>query len=99
MPFYNALNMISPWLIGDIGSVSDADGVYSSLWVPDEAYCNTNGIDYQPCILPGDVLGGTQRAHGNLEWEMFYNATKLPAQGVYISMFDEFNEGNQIACT
>jgi len=25
--------------------------------------------------------------------------TRLGAQGIYISMFDEFNEGNQIACT
>lgn len=99
LPFYNALNMISPWMIGYIGSVSDADNAYSSLWVPDQAYCNANGIDYQPCVLPGDVLGISQRAHGNLEWEMFYNATKLSCQGIYISMFDEFNEGNQIACT
>jgi len=99
LPFYNALNMISPWMIGYIGSVADADNAYASLWVPDQAYCNANGIDYQPCVLPGDVLATSQRAHGDLEWEMFYNATKLACQGVYISMFDEFNEGNQIACT
>ena len=99
LPFYNALNMISPWMIGYIGSVSGADGAYTNLWVPDQAYCNAHGIDYQPCVLPGDVLASGQRAHGNLEWEMFYNATRLACQGIYISMFDEFNEGNQIACT
>ncbi|EEF58369.1 fibronectin type III domain-containing protein [Pedosphaera parvula] len=99
LPFYNALNMISPWMIGYIGSVSGADGAYANFWVPDQAYCNANGIDYQPCVLPGDVLAAGQRVHGNLEWEMFYNATRLACQGIYISMFDEFNEGNQIACT
>ena len=99
LPFYNALNMISPWMIGYVGSVSGADGAYSSFWVPDQAYCNANGIDYQPCVLPGDVLVSGQRVHGDLEWEMFYNATQLSCQGIYISMFDEFNEGNQVACT
>lgn len=99
LPFYNALNMISPWMIGYVGSVSGADGAYANFWVPDQVYCNANGIDYQPCVLPGDVLANGQRVHGNLEWEMFYNATRLACQGIYISMFDEFNEGNQIACT
>jgi hypothetical protein len=32
-------------------------------------------------------------------WRQFYNMTRLGCQGIYISMFDEFNEGNQIACT
>lgn len=99
LPFYNALNMISPWMIGFIGSVAGADNAYTNLWVPDQAYCNAQGMDYQPCVLPGDVLASGQRQHGNLEWEMLYNATRLGCQGIYISMFDEFNEGNQIACT
>jgi fibronectin type 3 domain-containing protein len=30
---------------------------------------------------------------------MFYNATRVGCQGIYISMFDEYNEGNQIAKT
>jgi fibronectin type 3 domain-containing protein len=96
LPLYQAMNMISPWMIGSIGSVSDADNTYNTLWLPDEAYCNANGMDYQPCILCGDT---GQRVHGNLMWEIFFNAKKLGAQGLYISMFDEFNEGNQIACT
>jgi fibronectin type 3 domain-containing protein len=32
-------------------------------------------------------------------WRMFYNATRVGCQGIYISMFDEYNEGNQIAKT
>jgi hypothetical protein len=32
-------------------------------------------------------------------WEMFYNAVRLPAQGIYISMYDEYGEGNMIAKT
>jgi hypothetical protein len=32
-------------------------------------------------------------------WRQFYNVVRAGAQGVYISMFDEYNEGNQIAKT
>jgi len=98
LPVINAANMISPWLIGAVGNIGDADNIYNSLMVADEAYCNANGLDYQPVVLPGDLHAG-QRVHGNLMWEMFYNAVRLPAQGIYISMYDEFGEGNQIAET
>ena len=98
MPTYNALNMISPWEIGKIGSLADEANYYTNINIPDEAYCKANGIDYQPCILPGD-LSLHQRLHGNFMWSQFYNMAQLGAQGLYISMFDEFNEGNQIAET
>jgi hypothetical protein len=32
-------------------------------------------------------------------WRQFYNMIRLGCQGIYISMFDEYNEGNQIAKT
>jgi hypothetical protein len=95
---YNALNMISPWMIGKIGSIADANSFYTNTQVGDQAYCNANGIDYQPCVLPGD-LQLRQRAHGDLMWRQFYNLIGGGAQGLYISMFDEYNEGNQIAKT
>jgi hypothetical protein len=95
---YHALNMISPWLIGAVGNVGDADNIYNNFFVPDQADCNANGIDYQPCVLPGD-LQLRQRAHGDLMWRMFYNAKRAGCQGIYISMYDEYNEGNQIAKT
>jgi|GEM_PF-173389 len=95
---YNAFNMLSPWMIGKIGSITDEDSYYNNVNIPDQAYCTAHGIDYQPCVLPGDV-SVHQRVHGNFMWEQFYNMKKLGAQGIYISMFDEFNEGNQIAKT
>ncbi|MBB5637222.1 hypothetical protein HDE68_003135 [Pedobacter cryoconitis] len=95
---YKALNMISPWMVGRIGNVNDADNFYSNVNVPDQAFCNANGIDYQPCVLPGD-LQERQRAHGDFMWRQFYNMIKAGCQGIYISMFDEYNEGNQIAKT
>jgi chitodextrinase len=95
---YHAFNMISPWMVGAIGNVTEADNAYTTYTVPDQADCNANGIDFQPCVLPGDV-SGRQRAHGDFMWRQFYNMVRAGVQGIYISMFDEYNEGNQIAKT
>ncbi|MFE2492467.1 discoidin domain-containing protein [Streptomyces sp. NPDC057927] len=95
---YHAFDMISPWMVGAIGNVTEADNAYTTYTVGDQADCNANGIDYQPCVLPGDV-SGRQRAHGDFMWRQFYNVVRAGVQGIYISMFDEYNEGNQIAKT
>jgi hypothetical protein len=95
---YHSFNMISPWMVGRIGNVGDADNFYTNLTVPDQADCNSHGIDFQPCVLPGDVTG-RQRVHGDFMWRQFYNMVRAGVQGIYISMYDEFNEGNQIVKT
>jgi PKD repeat protein len=95
---YNAFNMITPWLIGKIGDIATEDNYYTNIKIADQAYCNAHGIDYQATILPGD-LKERQRVHGDFMWRQFYNTKRLGAQGIYISMFDEYNEGNQIAKT
>lgn len=95
---YHAFNMLSPWMVGRIGTPADSDSFYTNVNTPDLADCTANGIDYQPCVLPGD-LSARQRAHGDLMWRQFYNMVRLGAQGIYISMFDEYGEGNQIAKT
>ncbi|GGM78395.1 discoidin domain-containing protein [Dactylosporangium sucinum] len=95
---YHAFNMISPWMVGAISNATESDNIYNELNVGDQADCNANGIDYQPCVLPGDV-SARQRAHGDFMWRQFYNMVRVGAQGIYISMFDEFNEGNQICKT
>jgi hypothetical protein len=95
---YNAFNMLSPWMVGRISNVIEADNFYNTINVPDEKYCASKGIDYQPCVLPG-TLQAHHRAHGDFMWRQFYNMTRAGAQGIYVSMFDEYNEGNQIAKT
>jgi hypothetical protein len=95
---YSSFNMISPWMVGRIGTAADSDNFYTNANVGDQAYCNAHGIDYQPCVLPGDV-SARQRANGTFMWEQFYNMVRVGAQGIYISMFDEFGEGNQICKT
>lgn len=95
---YHGFNMLSPWMVGAIGNAADSDSVYQQFNVGDQADCNANGVDYQPCVLPGDV-SGRQRAHGDFMWRQFYNMVRVGAQGIYISMFDEYGEGNQICKT
>ena len=95
---YHAFNMISPWMVGAISNAAGSDQIYQTINIGDQADCNTHGIDYQPCVLPGD-LSARQRAHGDFMWRQFYNMVRVGAQGIYISMFDEYGEGNQIAKT
>lgn len=95
---YKAFDMLSPWMVGRIGNANESDGFYANTNKADEAFCKQYGIDYQPCVLPGD-LSARQRAHGDFMWRQFYNMTRAGAQGIYISMFDEYNESNQIAKT
>lgn len=95
---YHAFDMLSPWLVGRVNTVADADNFYNVATVPDLAECAAHGIDYQPCVLPGSVTQ-RQRVHGDFMWRQFYNMVRAGVQGIYISMFDEFNEGNQIAKT
>ncbi|MEV4759587.1 lectin [Micromonospora sp. NPDC049559] len=95
---YHAFNMISPWMVGRAGTLADLDSYYNNVNVGDQADCNAHGIDYQPCVMPGDLSSGHRR-HGDFMWRHFYNMVRLGCQGIYISMFDEYNEGNQIAKT
>ena len=95
---YHAFDMLSPWMVGRIGDASGSDWFYTNVNVGDVADCKANNVDYQPCVLPGD-LSGRQRAHGDFMWHQFYNMVRVGAQGIYISMFDEYGEGNQIAKT
>lgn len=95
---YKAFDMLSPWMVGRISKIIDSDNFLTQTNKPDLDYCKANNIDYQPCVLPGD-LQERQRVHGDFMWRQFYNMTRLGCQGIYISMFDEYNEGNQIAKT
>ena len=95
---YRAFNMISPWMVGRTGTLDGLDWFYTNVNVADQAECNARGIDYQPCVMPGDLSSG-HRYHGDFYWRHLYNMVRVGAQGLYVSMFDEYNEGNQIAKT
>lgn len=95
---YKAFDMLSPWMVGRIANIPQVDNHGNSVAKGDLDFCVKNGIDYQPCILPGD-LQERQRAHGEFMWRQFVKYVEIGVRSVYISMFDEYNEGNQIAKT
>ena len=95
---YKAFNMLSPWMVGRIGTMSEIDAHTQGVLKGDLRFCQINGIDYQPCVMPGD-LQERQRLHGDFMWKQFYNYISSGVKSVYISMYDEYNEGNQIAKT
>jgi hypothetical protein len=95
---YHAFHAISPWMVGRARTLADLDSYYNNANVGDYADLQPRGIDYLPCVLPGDLQWG-DRVHGDYYWRSLYNMIRLGSQGLYVSMFDEFNEGNQIAKT
>lgn len=95
---YKAFDMLSPWMIGRIANIPQVDNHGNSVAKGDLDFCIKNGIDYQPCVLPGD-LQERQRAHGEFMWRQFVKYIEIGVRSIYISMFDEYNEGNQIAKT
>ena len=50
--------MISPWMVGRTGHIGGLDWFYTNVNVSDQAECNARGIDYQPCVMPGDLSSG-----------------------------------------
>lgn len=102
---YNAFNMLSPWAVGRFASIAGADNFKNENLAPDLAYCNANGLDYQPVIFPGFAWsnwnGGTRnqisRAKGEFFWRQLYNIKSLGMNTAYIAMFDEYDEGTVIA--
>jgi hypothetical protein len=95
---YRTLDAISPWMIGVIADSAGSDSNRTQFNEGDVADLHTRHKDYQPCVLPGD-LQSRQRRHGDFMWRQFFNMIQIGSDGLYISMFDEYNEGNQIAKT
>ena len=95
---YDALDAVTPWMVGVIGDNASSDNNRKDYNEGDVAYLHQRGKHYQPCVLPGD-LQEKQRHHGDFMWHQFYNMVQIGADGLYISMYDEYNEGNQIAKT
>jgi hypothetical protein len=95
---FDLLDAISPWMVGVIGDAAGSDNNRKNYNEGDVAYLHARGKHYQPSVLPGDLQLG-QRKHGDFMWHQFYNMIQIGSDGIYISMYDEYNEGNQIAKT
>ena len=101
---YKAANMISPWSVGAYSNQTTIDAFKTNFLVPDLAYCNTNGMAYQPVIFPGFAWsnwnGGPKnqmsRNKGEFMWRQATNLQSMGISTVEIAMFDEYDEGTAI---
>ena len=104
---YDAFNMISPWSVGRFNNTAGIESFKSSYLVPDLAYCQSKGIDYQPVLFSGfswsNWHAGSEnkkneipRNKGAFFWQQFYNIKSLNIPSAYIAMFDEYDEGTNI---
>lgn len=102
---YKAFDMISPWSVGRFGTNILADNFKTNYLVPDQNYCTTYGMAYQPVAFPGFAWsnwnGGAKneipRNKGEFMWRQVYNIKQSGINNLYIAMFDEYDEGTSIA--
>ena len=99
---YTNFDMISPWMVGRFNDAAGSDSYRVNANQGDIAFCNSRGIDYQPCIVPGHRWQTPQsggRMYGNYMWRQVVNMMQIGSHGLYISMYDEFNEATQLLPT
>ncbi|NEB79830.1 xylosidase/arabinosidase [Streptomyces sp. SID14478] len=97
-PVYAALNMVSPWNVGN-------SGVDQKLFDDDMAALKANGQEYQPVIYPGFAWsnwnGGPRneipRKAGDFMWQQAAAVARCGTKSAFIAMFDEYDEATAIA--
>ena len=97
---YHAFNMLSPWMVGAIGTAADSDNVYTNLHRrPTRPTATPTASTTSPACCPAtcprrpSARTATSCGGSSTTW------CRAGVQGIYISMFDEYGEGNQIAKT
>jgi hypothetical protein len=97
---YSACNMVMPWPVGAVGTMS----TFQSGYTRDLSYCKAHAIDYQAGCFAGYAFHNSNgssknlipRMYGNFMWSQFAGMRNAGVQSVYIAMFDEMNEGTSI---
>ncbi|TDC63107.1 xylosidase [Streptomyces hainanensis] len=97
-PVYRAVDMLSPWLVGNVGDLLPR-------FRADRAELDGRGQAYQPVIYPGFAWsnwnGGTRnqipRANGDFMWSQAVAVREAGIPQAFIAMFDEYDEATAIA--
>jgi uncharacterized protein (TIGR02597 family) len=101
---YKSFDIISPWAVGRYVNTNQIDSFKNSVIAPDLTYCNANGMDYMPVILPGysaanlggGVSNGIARLGGKFYWRQAYDCLSAGCNMLFGAMFDEIDEGTAI---
>lgn len=97
-PVFDRLDMISPWR-----TIFNNPDQQKYRMQEDFAYCNANGIDYNPVVSPGastkhlrdsdDMRNWKPRNGGHFLWKQAYEVCTMGSKFMYVAMFDEVDEG------
>ncbi|MFJ3421864.1 glycoside hydrolase family 71/99-like protein [Streptomyces sp. NPDC086082] len=96
---YAALNMVSPWNVGN-------PNVDQQLFNDDMAKLKAGGQDYQPVLYPGFAWSNWHagspkneipRKAGQFMWNQAVAAARCGTKSAFIAMFDEYDEATAIA--
>lgn len=98
-------DIIMPWAVGRY-SFDNYDNVAGATLSGDLQWCVDNGVEYVPDVFPGFSWGNLKkdpsqynsipRKQGDFLWKQIAGARLAGAESLYVSMFDEIDEGTSI---
>jgi hypothetical protein len=98
-------DIIMPWAVGRY-NFDNYDNVAVATLAGDLQWCADNGVDYVPDVFPGFSWGNLKkdpsqynsipRKQGDFLWKQIAGAKLAGAKSLYVSMFDEIDEGTSI---
>ncbi len=97
-------DIVCPWTVGRYRTPEEATRHAERVWRADLAWCRERGIGYLPVVFPGfswhNLKGGAldqiPRLGGRFLWSQAVGAKRAGAEGAYVAMFDEVDEGTAI---
>ncbi len=97
-------DIVCPWTVGRYRTPAAATKHAERDWKADLAWCRERGITYLPVLFPGfswhNLKGGAldqiPRLGGRFLWSQAVGAKSAGAEGAYVAMFDEVDEGTAI---
>ncbi|MEY3021078.1 MAG: Choline-sulfatase, partial [Planctomycetota bacterium] len=97
-------DIVCPWTVGRYRTPEEATRHAERVWKADLAWCRERGIGYLPVVFPGfswhNLKGGAldqiPRRGGRFLWSQAVGAKNAGAEGAYVAMFDEVDEGTAI---
>jgi hypothetical protein len=98
-------DIIMPWAVGRYNNNSYSDVATTTLNL-DIDWCKNNKVSYVPLVFPGFSWGNLKgdfslydqipRLKGDFMWKQIAGAKSAGAKSLYVSMFDEIDEGTAI---
>jgi glycoprotein endo-alpha-1,2-mannosidase len=97
------VDIVRPWLVGRFNE--DSYEEFKDRIKADISWCRQNKLDYAPVVFPGfswhnmhpaSPMDQIPRDRGKFFWQQLAGAIQEGAEMLYITMFDEMDEGTAI---